>query len=129
MGCAIIAMEQKGEDPLGVTKAKIWHWARWYRWRVENGLPPHSWEGRAILRGGSAPRPQDAAYAMPSNETAEAVEAAMQMMEKRLVSVIKAWHIERLPLRVCAKKCGCSISGFKDMRQRAYWWLDGRLAS
>lgn len=121
-------MENK-TDPLGDTKAKINIWASWYRWRVDNGLPPHSWEGRAILRGGSAPRPQDSALAMPSNETAETVEAALQLMEKRLVSVIKAWHIERLSLRIAAKQCGCSISGFKNMRTRAYWWLDGRLSS
>ena len=103
-----------GSDPLEVTKAKVRHWARWYRWSVENGFPPHSWEGRAILRGGSAPRPQDAAHPMPSNETAEEVEGAMQLMDDLLKHALVERHVKRRINRDAAKRCHCSVAGFKE---------------
>ncbi len=126
MDAALIAMEQKA-DPLGGTKAKVREWAKWFRWRVDNGYPCHSWEGRAILRGGSAPRPQDAAHDMPSNETAEEVEAAMQLMDKALRHALVERHVNRRLNKDAAKKCHCSVAGFKERCQRAYWWLDGHL--
>jgi len=126
MDCALIVMEQKA-DPLARTKGKVREWARWYRVQVENGYPPHSWEGRAILRGGSAPRPEDAAHGLPSNATAEEVEAAMQLMDKLLRHALVERHVRRRLNKDAAKKCHCSVAGFKERCQRGYYWLDGRL--
>ncbi len=127
MDGALIAMEQT-TDPLGGTKDKVRQWAQWYRWRAENGYPPHSWEGRAILRGGSAPRPQDAVHDMPSNKVAEEVEAAMQLMDNLLKHALVERHVERRLNKDAAKNCHCSVAGFKERCQRAYWWLNGRLS-
>ena len=67
----VITSKALRQDPLAGIKAKIHIWANWYRPSFEGGLPPHSLEGRAILRGGAAPRPQDAAHGLPSNAIAE----------------------------------------------------------
>ena len=116
------------EDPLASIKTKIHIWANWYRVSAEGGLPPHSLEGRAILRGGAAPRPQDAAHGLPSNAVAEQVEAGLCRMHIELRRTITLWHIERLPVREAARVAGCSVAGFKERRRRAYSWLDGHLA-
>lgn len=121
-------MKEKG-DPLEGMKVKIRIWASWFRWRAENGYPPHSWEGRALLRGGSAPRPQDSSHSLPSNEVAEMVEGAIQLMDSRLRDALVARHIYRLRNREAAKRCRCSVAGIKERCTRAYWWLEGRLGS
>lgn len=128
MGLTLVAMEQRA-DPLADTKAKVHEWARWFRDRRHLGYPPHSWEGRAIFRGGSAPRPGDAAHGLPTNEIAEQVEAAMQLMDNYLRHALVERHVNRRLDKDAAKKCHCSLSGFKERCTRAYFWLDGRLGS
>ena len=123
----VVSVEKKGTDPLAATKAKVRIWARWFRYQTERGYPPHSWEGRAILRGGSAPRPQDAAHRMPDNAIADEVEAAMRLMDNLLKHAIVERHVNLRGDRDAARKCRVSITGFKERCNRAYWWLFGRL--
>lgn len=117
------------DDPLANVKGMVAVWARWFRDRRQLGYPPHSWEGRSILRGGSAPRPQDAAHGMPSNAVAERVEAAMRLMDDRLRCALVERHLRARYDRDAARKLKCSLTGFRERCIRAYWWLEGRLGN
>jgi DNA-directed RNA polymerase specialized sigma24 family protein len=134
MGFAIKYRPRRGKprktnDPLADTKAAVRAWANWFHDRAENGYPPHSWEGRAILRGGSAPRPQDSVHSLPVHELADRVEREIGLMDGRLRDALMARHIKRLGDKSASRYCKCSLSGFKERCMRAYWWLKGRLDS
>ena len=119
--------EAKTTDPLANTKDKVRVWAAWYRWRADLGYQPHSFEGRYLLRGCIPPRPEEAVHNMPHNEIADEVERHMVLMNNLLKHALVERHVRRRDNKAAAKKCHCSVSGFKERCMRAYYWLDGRL--
>jgi hypothetical protein len=114
-------------DPLADTKERIHDWAAWYRRRHELGYPPHSWEGRAHLRGGSAPRPEEASGPEPTNPVHEETERHVCAMEPALRDAVKCKHLWRLNNGHGARLCHCSRSEYRERLNRAYWWLKGAL--
>lgn len=109
------------DDPLYRAKGAVRVWARWARERAIRGYPPHSWEGRAILRGGSAPRPEDMTRPLPGNTVAEAVEVEVNLLDRRLRACILQRHIYSRGDRDACKQVSLSMSGFREMCTRAYW--------
>lgn len=125
-----LAVVKKPADPLTDTKERVREWANWFRDRIENGYPPHSWEGRAHGRGGSAPNPAAAAHPLSTNEDAQEVEDRLNELgaaEPLLRDALIRRHVERRTNKDAARKCHCSRAAFHEQCNRAYWWLFGKL--
>lgn len=119
----------KDEDPLADTKRKVEIWAYCMRGkRADMGFPPHSWEGRAQERGGSAPNPT-ASRVLPTNNTAEEVERHMVAMPKIYLNALIQKHLWSGTDKQRCKYLHCGMSAFKDRLNRGYAWLHGKMSA
>lgn len=123
-GCGL-STEKK--DPLREVKRQIRIWARYMRDRVANGYPAHSWEGRAIERGGAAPDPAAITRPMPVDPIAEAMEYEISTLPSLMRHCLILRHVRQLPDKEACKGAHLSRTGFRETCGRAYWVLYDRL--
>ena len=119
--------------PLGGVARLLDAWAEWRLAGDPSGFPPHSWEGRAQLRGGSRPEPAtDSTPRLHPRDSELEVELLVQQMPARYrraleVRYLARWRGRPLSTEAQAALYGASKATLRRRTARAVAWLDGRL--
>jgi DNA-directed RNA polymerase specialized sigma24 family protein len=110
--------------------ARLMEWRHWLLAGspLVAGYPGRTLEKRLRDEGGVLISGSGARVA-PSNERAEQVEVALLQMPETLRETVFCKYRSGLMDHDGAQRLSVSLTGYKERLQRAYHWLDGRLAS